>query len=361
LQGALRRNNADGFVEDVHSVRQFAVARYDEFVAARNFQMAESSKVTAEVIDFSLLENGLDFISSGLRYIVESKTKSDLKYAVLHLSSGIDLVLKERLAREDWRLLFLEPDHATEADFKSGNFQSVRYDQCLKRLEDLGIAVPNQARLRALKSRRNRFEHFRVEENKEVLEAVSIGVLSEVLDFISEELDPSEFSSAEDDLLADMRARLVSFGAFTKQRLSEVEPFLVEWRSSFGQVVECPCCAQETLQADCDVVCVFCGYKATAQDAAELYIANVIGGSRYYYAKDGGVYPLHNCPNCENEALVYEEGYSETSGTCFACGYRPSPCSLELCDQCGEPHPSEERSAGMCLDCYRDYYSADHR
>ena len=34
-------------------------------------------------IKFDLLENAFDFILSALKYIVESRTKSNLKYAVL--------------------------------------------------------------------------------------------------------------------------------------------------------------------------------------------------------------------------------------------------------------------------------------
>jgi hypothetical protein len=69
----------------------------------------------------------------------------------------------------------------------------------------------------------------------------------------------------------------------------------------------------------------FCGYAANAEDAAELYIANTLGVTRYYCMKEGEEYPLRTCPNCDNEALVYEEGYTETNGICFACGNTPSP------------------------------------
>ena len=54
-----------------------------------------------EDLQFDLLENGLDFIASGLDHIARGATKTDLKYGVLHLASGIELVLKERLRQED--------------------------------------------------------------------------------------------------------------------------------------------------------------------------------------------------------------------------------------------------------------------
>jgi len=321
-----------------------------------------SNQTSDDTVHFSMLENGLDFISSGLRYIAEPKTKSDLKYAILHLSSGIELVLKERLAREDWKLLFTKPDKATEEAFKTGDFKGINFDVCLERLEEFKlVSVPAREFLLGFKKRRNRFEHFRVVESRIALETVSIKVLSAVLDFISDEFDQGDLSSAEEELLTDVRTRLASFEAFRQKRIVEIQPLLREWRDSSGQVIGCPCCSEEALRAEDHVVCAFCGYATAAEDAAELYIANMIGGSRYYYAKDGGVYPLHTCPNCDNKAFVFEEGYSETPAICFACGYSADMGDLDLCDQCGDPVRAESKFAGMCPGCYRDYYSADHR
>jgi hypothetical protein len=42
--------------------------------------------------------------------------------------------------------------------------------------------------------------------------------------------------------------------------------------------------------------CAFCGYAASADNAAELYIANTIGTSRYYCMKEREEYPLRNLP-----------------------------------------------------------------
>ena len=57
-------------------------------------------KEPADAIKLSLIENGLDFIRAGLKSITANESKFDLKYAVLHISAGIELVLKDRkLAR----------------------------------------------------------------------------------------------------------------------------------------------------------------------------------------------------------------------------------------------------------------------
>ena len=67
-----------------------------------------------------MLENGLDFILSGLKHIGSQRFKFDLKYVVLHLSAGIELVLKDRLRREDWTQIFVDPEKATEEKLRSG-------------------------------------------------------------------------------------------------------------------------------------------------------------------------------------------------------------------------------------------------
>ena len=67
-----------------------------------------------KTVNFTLLENGLDFIWSAVEHLGVASTKRDLKYATLHLVSGIELVLKERVRREDWSLLFPDPSKPTQ-------------------------------------------------------------------------------------------------------------------------------------------------------------------------------------------------------------------------------------------------------
>jgi hypothetical protein len=83
--------------------------------------MSNDQEGSSEV-SFSLLENGLDFALSAVEHLGGTPSKRDLKYAVLHLYSGTVLVLKERLRRESWKLIFANPKKADEETFKEGNF-----------------------------------------------------------------------------------------------------------------------------------------------------------------------------------------------------------------------------------------------
>lgn len=86
---------------------------------------------------YELFENGLDFIYSAFKYFINHKEKCDLKYSLLHLQAGFELILKSKLEKEHWAFIFNKLDQATIENYKSGNFQSIYFDECIKRLENI--------------------------------------------------------------------------------------------------------------------------------------------------------------------------------------------------------------------------------
>ena len=99
----------------------------------------------------------------------------------------MELVLKDRLRREDWKLIFVQPEDAIEEKLKSGNFKSVNLYQCLDRLEEhCPVDLPDRDLLTSFKNRRNPIEHFGANDTKEALEAASAIALASLLDFISQ-------------------------------------------------------------------------------------------------------------------------------------------------------------------------------
>ena len=54
----------------------------------------------------NLLDNALDFMLSAAEAVSRDEGRRTLKDAVLHLGNGIELLLKARLAREHWSLIF---------------------------------------------------------------------------------------------------------------------------------------------------------------------------------------------------------------------------------------------------------------
>ena len=64
-------------------------------------------------------------------------TEKELKYSTLHLFSGIFLILKEKLQREHWFLLFAEVNKADRQNLKSGGFSGVNFGDCQNRLSKI--------------------------------------------------------------------------------------------------------------------------------------------------------------------------------------------------------------------------------
>ena len=162
-------------------------------------------------VEYSLLENGLDFIASGMKQISRGNAKRDLKYGVLHLGAGIELVLKERLRLEGWRLIFANTDKADERLYASGNFRSVDSRECLDRLEEHTTAEISEASRKTLEAyydRRNRIQHFEFADSKEAIESATAEVLSILLDFIGAEFGQDDFEKSERNLIDTIRAGL---------------------------------------------------------------------------------------------------------------------------------------------------------
>ncbi len=86
-----------------------------------------------------LLTNGLCFLLQAIEHFKcgesnKHSTDRELKYATLHLYSGISLILKERLGREHWSLLFAKVSEADKQSLMSGGLYSVDFKECQNRL-----------------------------------------------------------------------------------------------------------------------------------------------------------------------------------------------------------------------------------
>jgi hypothetical protein len=300
---------------------------------------------------FELLENGLDFIASGLDYITRGETRSDLKYGVLHLWSGIELVIKARLQQEDWKLLFHDPEKADEGRYKAGDFRSIGLDDCLDRLEEeCGIAIPEEGieRLAAIRVRRNRIEHFAIVDTKLAIESVSAQALGVILDFIGEAFEDSSLSDQENELLLRIRERLREFNRFTTERLAEIFADSNPRKDELANLLECPCCFHQTLIPELTVECLFCGYRAAADDAANFFLAQHEKASAIYL-----------CPECVNKTLIDIGAAGNmapaTQFFCFACGYTWDEGILEECPLCEEVEYAEYMSPMGCRECFGAY------
>lgn len=306
-------------------------------------------------IHFTLLENGLDFIWSAVEHLSTAASKRELKYASLHLVSGIELVLKERLRREDWKLLFPDPDKASEAKYISGNFVSVNFDALIDRVDGWcipGFTKDEELALRTVRRQRNRFEHSAANESAAAVIASTAVALGVILDFIRKELsgDDNGFTVEEQVLLTKIRGKLAELDTFVQTRLKSIAPDLEEAYAA----LPCPACQQDALTIDDGVECLFCGYKTDADTAADEYVTSIMGLDRFRFEKDGGVWPVSFCPSCHWETCVDAnlEGYM-----CFGCGSRWELGGLDTCGRCGRW--MEKSDIFICGSCFEEQVRRD--
>lgn len=301
-------------------------------------------------IEFDLLENGLDFILSSLRPILEQKDENDLKYSLLHLSAGTELVLKEILKNEHWSFIFERIDNANIHDLHSGYFQSVSFENIIKRLKNISeiqLLPGAVAKFRELKKRRNRIEHFSVKENDKAIISLVSNVLSYIIEIIKENIEIGQLSNKSQNLYKEIIQQSSDFEELNQLILSKLKPNLDKLRNEKIKIVECPECYRQTMPIDGTYECLFCSILYEPEDLAYQYIENILGISKYITFKDGGDFPLEHCPECDHETLVL----MGDSYLCLTCGEEWQSSDLDNCNYCNKVYLPKESSIGMCDDC----------
>jgi hypothetical protein len=319
---------------------------------------------------FTLLENGLDFVRSCLEHLNAAQRttenagqKRHLKYALIHLCSGIELVLKERLRQEDWRLVFQNQDDATEEAYETGEFFSVDFKALQNRLEDdcgIDLTSGQKAELKSFRSRRNKVEHFNVVDTLLAMQSSTAKMVSFLVDFIDQNFEVDEFEEEEQELLTEIRNSLGSCAAVVQERVALIEPEVMGLHS----VIQCPSCLQMAMNADGGAVrCLFCFFAPDPCDAAEEYVINVLGyPSRFEVEKDGGEWPVRTCPECGHDTFVtaVPGRHDSRDFYCFTCGYENGSEQMELCHDCGEYYDHDgEAGSHICAECFHAKVSRD--
>ena len=314
---------------------------------------------------WDLLENALDFIYVALERLSQDKlSKQDLKYGLLHLSSGVELLFKEALRREHWSLIFRDPDQATIEALNSGDFKSVDFESCIKRLQNIAnvkqLSKPQQAELLGFRQKRNRLEHFGITGPSDAVIASSAHLMSTVVDFMRDQLEPDKWDQPCKNYYDRITRKLYEFKGFVDHRNEEIKPPLKQARKN-STVVICSSCFQQALVLgeSSQPNCLFCRYEASPADAADAWVRIILGTNLYEVEKEGGEYPIHDCPECDEETLVDTGDAGPTFDIeryiCFACGsvYRRS--SMRYCDTCGRLyHIRSNDELGMCFTCFQD-------
>jgi hypothetical protein len=285
-------------------------------------------------VQFEPLDNGLDYLESVVTSLQGTPSPTDLKYAVLHLAAGVEVLLKARLLNEDWRLVFRNEDEANEDALAAGSFKSVGVYEALRRLRRIGVRIAEEQELAVGRSyqRRNALQHFGLTDTAEAIKSSSAITLNFLISFIGHELLPDD-PEVVLPVLDSLRAGLQAIEGFVEVRLDSLKSFL----ETLEVVVTCPSCAQPSfVPGMCD--CRFCFFSATGTEAAEEYLWSVLGESAYEAAKGRTGWSLHICPECGEEALVggvIDHRRPNTYWCCFTEGWALHYSEMNECERCG--------------------------
>ncbi|MER7683750.1 hypothetical protein [Streptomyces sp. NPDC097610] len=265
----------------------------------------------------------MDYLVSAIKHLTEGAAPPDardLKYSVLHLQAATEVLLKARLVREHWSLVFKDPGRATLAKFKSGKFESCTLTSTIERLENVAqvpIMDADRKAIEKLSETRNALTHYGHTAPAYAVEASAARVLSFLLDFIHEHLQPSLSKEAADvaQTMSALRQKLRGIEALVNNRMQDLGPDLAAFTS---RTVECPACFQWTLvTGELPLRCRFC--LATWDDpgtAAAEYGWMIRG--------EGDFLGLKGCPVCSSHftvGLANRVTDKETDvALCFECG-----------------------------------------
>ncbi|MEU0030642.1 hypothetical protein [Streptomyces sp. NPDC006335] len=315
-------------------------------------------------VSFPPVPNGLDYLVSVVEHLEsgdERVSARDLKYAVLHLAAGAEVLLKARLQLEHWTLVFKDPGQAKRSELEDGTLKSCTPEETVQRLKDIAgapITDKDTSAVLKLAKHRNALQHYGLigpAANARAVESQAAEVLDFLIRFLDEELLPTlpapEAKSSEADM-EHIRGGLSRIQGFVKKRMQRIRADLESLRD---RTVQCPDCDQWALvpePARDRVTCRFCGTSQPTHDGATMYAVFVLG--RDPGAPDlFGIMAVESCPDCQEESLVVgaktAAAPDEQVFFCFSCG-RAVP-GLTHCIRCFVPFRAPGDEIDSCSNC----------
>lgn len=274
-------------------------------------------------IELNMIHNGLDFVLKSMETI--HKSDEDLKYSILNLHAGIQLILKEILFNEHWSLIFQNVDHAERDKIQNGDFISVNSDTLIQRLKKIrGLDIPKQfiEKLEWLRKERNKIEHFKLAISVDTMKANVAQLLSHFMPFMKKEIIDKRLLSSDDKLYSNLKEYLNEFDIYVKEKISRI----YEYITNVKIVLYCPNCFQETVEF-IDETNAFCHYcEIDIPDFPNSYIQSFIDD--FNSMDDGPDTQVFECPQCEHDTFIeYKKDY-----LCLTCGVLLSSSEIVGCE-----------------------------
>ncbi|MFE7935290.1 hypothetical protein ACFU6S_42520 [Streptomyces sp. NPDC057456] len=268
-------------------------------------------------LDFPPVRNGVDYLLSAVDHLSFDRTDPrGIKYAVLHLHAAAEVLVKTRLVRVHWSLVFDDPGQATERAFRSGDFRSCTLAQAVVRLRNIAritITAKEDEALGDLGRDRNALQHYGLTHSAHAVEARAGRVLDFLVRFLDDVLLPDLTRTEANAIGADMarvRDGLTRVRAFITQRLRRLNGDL---QGRKERTVRCPHCEQLTMVAEGETNrCLFCGAVLTTMEMmAYVFLETPEDEGRR----------IGICPTCAQHTVVDDVDLAtgDRRPFCFSC------------------------------------------
>lgn len=263
-------------------------------------------------IELNLLDNGLDFIIEGLKPTTRlwgyDNTESIWKYSVLNVFSGIELILKERLRREHWSLIFEDVSNAKEQKLIQGDFISVNHNNVVKRLKGICNITINDTPINTLRKLRNKFEHFEVKVKIEECKQAIAKAIREIIVFWNDHILPysNEEQNQKFNWIVSMATEFDAYvGNMFKKHQKKIDSII---QNNAGILIHCQNCKNHSFMMYKDesrkFECFVCEEKITKRDFFKNKRESELKESKeeiYLIKYDEYDY---KCTNCENQTRI---------------------------------------------------------
>ncbi len=274
-------------------------------------------------VSSDLLDNAFDFLETGISLVAElSKfhkymSESELKTSLFSVSTGVELILKAKIASLDWREVFDRPMLAEIACLRSGNFKSVSFDKCIMRIETLmqnDLSPILKKRIESVRHQRNRITHFHFKATVETTASLICYGIDAFIEFYRSYV--RESFCEEKDRSKKLEEMLFQVEEYVTVRLDSVRPKLDHFnRPRTYHLSICNNCEQDTLilKDQKTVKCLFCDSENDIEEEAML-ISEINKNEESVKA----------CPRCQLKAMVtLSENLLKTDQAreCINCGY----------------------------------------